>query len=38
LSDGAIFGEKEHLRLNFGTSRNVLTRALDQMQKALRSR
>ena len=38
LSDGAIFGEKGHVRLNFGTTRSVLTRALDQMQKALLSR
>jgi cystathionine beta-lyase len=38
LSDGAIFGEKGHVRLNFGTSRSVLTRALDRMNKALRSR
>jgi cysteine-S-conjugate beta-lyase len=38
LSDGAIFGEKGHVRLNFGTSRNVLTQALDRMNKALRSR
>ena len=38
LSDGAIFGEKGHIRLNFGTSRSVLTQALDRMNKALRSR
>jgi len=38
LSDGGIFGEKEHVRLNFGTSRKVLTQALDRMDKALRSR
>jgi len=38
LSDGAIFGEKGHVRLNFGTSRSVLTQALDRMTKALRSR
>ena len=38
LSDGAIFGEKGHVRLNFGTSRSVLTQALDRMNKALRSR
>jgi cystathionine beta-lyase len=37
LSDGAIFGEKGHVRLNFGTSRSLLKRALDRMQKALRS-
>jgi cysteine-S-conjugate beta-lyase len=37
LSDGAIFGEKGHVRLNFGTSRRILNQALDQMQKALRS-
>jgi len=38
LSDGAIFGEKGSVRLNFGTSRSVLTQALDRMNKALRSR
>jgi cysteine-S-conjugate beta-lyase len=38
LSDGAIFGEKGHVRLNFGTSRSVLTQALDRMNNALRSR
>ncbi|HKG52808.1 MAG TPA: PatB family C-S lyase [Anaerolineales bacterium] len=38
LSDGAIFGEKGHIRLNFGTSRSVLKQALDRMQKALDSR
>ena len=37
LSDGAIFGEKGHVRLNFGTSRRILKRALDRMEKALRS-
>jgi cysteine-S-conjugate beta-lyase len=37
LSDGAIFGEKGHVRLNFGTSRRILQQALDRMQKALRS-
>jgi len=37
LSDGAIFGEKGHVRLNFGTSRRILKQALDRMQKALRS-
>jgi cystathionine beta-lyase len=39
LSDGAIFGEsgKGHLRLNFGTSRRILTQALGRMRKALRS-
>ena len=37
LSDGAIFGEKGHVRLNFGTSRRVLKQALDRMQRALRS-
>jgi cystathionine beta-lyase len=35
LSDGAIFGEKGHVRLNFGTSRRILKQALDRMQKAL---
>jgi cystathionine beta-lyase len=38
LSYGAIFGEKGHVRLNFGTSRRVLKQALDSMDKALRSR
>jgi len=38
LSDGAIFGEKGHVRLNFGTSRSVLTQALNRMNKALGSR
>jgi len=37
LSDGAIFGEKGHVRLNFGTSRHILKQALDRMQKALSS-
>ena len=37
LSDGAIFGEKGHVRLNFGTSRRILKQALDRMEKALRS-
>lgn len=37
LSDGAIFGEKDHVRLNFGTSRKILKQALDQMNKALQS-
>ena len=39
LSDGAIFGEagKGHVRLNFGTSRRVLTQGLERIRKALRS-
>jgi cysteine-S-conjugate beta-lyase len=39
LSDGAIFGEtgKGHVRLNFGTSRSLLTQGLKRMRKALRS-
>jgi cystathionine beta-lyase len=37
LSDGAIFGEKGHIRLNFGTSRSILKQALDRMNKALHS-
>ena len=37
LSDGAIFGEKGHVRLNFGTSRTILKQALDRMNQALRS-
>ena len=35
LSDGAIFGENGHVRLNFGTSRKILNQALDRMNKAL---
>ena len=40
LSDGAIFGEngKGHVRLNFGTSRKILTQGMDRMEKALRWR
>jgi cysteine-S-conjugate beta-lyase len=39
LSDGKIFGEnsKGYIRLNFGTSRNILKQGLDRMSKALRS-
>jgi cystathionine beta-lyase len=39
LSDGKIFGEnhKGYVRLNFGTSRKLLTQGLDRMNKALRS-
>jgi cysteine-S-conjugate beta-lyase len=37
LSDGAIFGEKGHVRLNFGTSRSILKQGLDRMNKVLRS-
>jgi cystathionine beta-lyase len=39
LSDGAIFGEsgKGHVRLNFGTTRRILTQGLERMRKALRS-
>ena len=37
LSDGAIFGEKGHVRLNFGTSRSILKQGLDRLNKALRS-
>lgn len=37
LSDGAIYGEsgKEHVRLNFGTSRRILKQGLDRMDRAL---
>jgi cysteine-S-conjugate beta-lyase len=35
LSDGMIFGEEGHVRLNFGTSRKILEQALDRMKKAL---
>lgn len=39
LSDGKIFGTegKGHVRINFGTSRKLLKRGLDQMRKAYRS-
>ena len=39
LSDGAVFGEngKRHVRLNFGTTRRILTQGLDRMKRALRS-
>lgn len=39
LSDGAIFGESGngHVRLNFGTSRRILTQGLESMRKPLRS-
>jgi cystathionine beta-lyase len=37
LSDGVLFGEKGHVRLNFGTSRKILKQGLDRMQKALQS-
>src|SRR6266498_490522 len=37
LSDGAIFGEKGHVRLNFGTSRKILQQGLDRMSNALES-
>jgi cysteine-S-conjugate beta-lyase len=39
LSDGIIFGEtgEGHVRLNFGTSRRILTRGLERMRSALRS-
>jgi cystathionine beta-lyase len=37
LSDGAIFGKggKDHVRLNFGTSRKYLEQGLERMRKAL---
>ncbi|HLO14827.1 MAG TPA: PatB family C-S lyase, partial [Anaerolineales bacterium] len=37
LSDGMIFGEKGHVRLNFGTSRKILQQGLNRMHKALHS-
>jgi cystathionine beta-lyase len=37
LSDGAAFGEKGHVRLNFGTSRKILKQGLERMRKALDS-
>jgi cystathionine beta-lyase len=35
LSDGAIFGAPQFVRLNFGTSRAILKEALDRIEKAL---
>lgn len=39
VSDGKIFGNggEEHIRLNFGASRKILKRGLDQMRKAIQS-
>ncbi|CAG1013009.1 cystathione beta-lyase [Anaerolineales bacterium] len=39
LSEGRLFGREGegHVRLNFGTSRKLLTLGLDRMRKALRS-
>jgi len=37
LSDGEPFGNKQCVRLNFGTQRIVLTEILDRMQKAMDS-
>jgi cystathionine beta-lyase len=39
LSDGGIFGEagRGHVRLNFGTSRRILTQGLERMRKSLQS-
>jgi cystathionine beta-lyase len=39
LNDGKIFGEngKGYVRLNFGTSREILKQGLDRMSKALHS-
>jgi cystathionine beta-lyase len=39
LADGSIYGEngQGHARLNFGTSRKILTQGLDRMHGALRS-
>jgi cystathionine beta-lyase len=39
LSDGRIFGKEGegHVRINYGTSRSILTRGLDHMRKALRA-
>jgi len=37
LSDGEPFGDKNYVRLNFGTQRIVLTEILDRMQKAMDS-
>jgi cystathionine beta-lyase len=37
LSDGALFGENGHVRLNFGTSRKILKQGLTRMHAALQS-
>jgi cysteine-S-conjugate beta-lyase len=39
LSDGGIFGEagRGHVRLNFGTSRRILTQGLERMRKSLQA-
>jgi cystathionine beta-lyase len=39
LVDGALYGEngKNHVRLNFGTSRRILNQGLDRMNRALQS-
>lgn len=37
LSDGALFGENGHVRLNFGTSRKILKQGLTRMHNALQS-
>jgi cystathionine beta-lyase len=39
LADGAIYGEngQGHARLNFGTSRKILTQGLERMYRALQS-
>jgi cystathionine beta-lyase len=39
LSEGRIFGREGggHVRLNFGTSRNLLAQGLDRMRKALKA-
>ncbi len=37
LSDGEPFGNKSFIRLNFGTDKNTLKKALDRMQKAIDS-
>lgn len=33
--DGVSFGQPGYVRINFGTSRNVLTQALDRIERAL---
>ena len=37
LSDGEPFGDKNYVRLNFGTQKSVLKTILDRMQKAMDS-
>ena len=38
LTDGADFGDPRYVRINFGTRREVLTQALDRMERSLADR